>query len=274
MRADMMEQAGSQLTEEQTAKSGDTIKMVDRALAVLDVLRVERKRLGVNEIAKKCGISPSTAFRILKTLEVNGWVYQCGDDRYITGQKISFVMEKDNLYLALKEVALFTMERNTAELGQAMNLIVRDGTHCYILQQSRTKKFVDYIPPLYSDLPFYACAGGKILLSELPISLAEQIINSSEMTPLTQFTITDPEVFWQELRKVAKAGYAFDYKESAENGSCIGVPVRDCEGDIIAALSFSGFVGVEHTDELLPYLPALQEAANEISKNLYRCWGR
>lgn len=82
------------------------------------------------------------------------------------------------------------MERTTAEVGQAMNLIVREGTHCYILQQSRTKNLVDYIPPLYSDLPFYACAGGKIILSELPVSLADQIIHSGEMVPLTQHTIT------------------------------------------------------------------------------------
>lgn len=269
-----MEQADVLQLEEQAAKGGDTIKMVDRALAVLDVLRVERKRLGVNEIAKMCDMSPSTAFRILKTLEANGWVYQCGDNRYITGQKISFVMEKDNFYLALKEVASFVMEKSTAAVGQAMNLIVREGAHCYILQQSRTKNLVDYIPPLYSDLPFYACAGGKILLSELPISLAEQIINSCEMVPLTPHTITDPEQFWQELRKVAKTGYAFDYKESADNGSCIAVPVRDQEGDIIAALSFSGFIGVENTDKLLPYLPALKEAAGDISRNLYRSWGR
>ena len=268
-----VEQAGILQPEEQTGKSIDTIKMVDRALAVLDVLRTDSKRLGVNEIAKMCDMSPSTAFRILKTLEVNGWVYQCADDRYITGQKISFVMEKDNFYLALKEVASFVMDKRTAAVGQAMNLTVREGSHCYILQQSRTKNLVDYIPPLYSDLPFYACAGGKILLSELPISLAEQVINSCEMVPLTQHTITDPEQFWQELRKVAKTGYAFDYKESADNGSCIAVPVRNNDGDIIAALSFSGFIGVEDTDNLLPYLPVLKEAASEISRNLYRTWG-
>ena len=64
------------------------------------------------------------------------------------------------------------------------------------------------------------------------------------MIPLTKNTITDTEEFWHELRTVAKQGYAFDDKESAENGSCIAVPIRDCEGNIIAALSFSGFVGV------------------------------
>lgn len=258
--------------DEATVQGIETIKMVDRALLVLDTLRIARKRLGVNELAKQCGINPSTVFRILKTLEVGGWVFQCGDGRYISGQKLSFVMEKNNLYLALKEVALFVMERFTAKHSQAMNLIVREGAHCYVLQQSRTKSLVDYIPPLYSELPFYASAGGKILLSELPISLVDEIINSCEMTALTPYTITSTEQFWQELRTVAKQGYAFDDRESTQHSSCIAVPIRDCDGTIIAALSFSGFVGVTDKTELLPYLPSLKEASLEISKSLYRCW--
>jgi DNA-binding IclR family transcriptional regulator len=260
--------------KELSGQSVETIKMVDRALTVLDKLRIERKCLGVNEIAKECGFNPSTTFRILKTLEVNGWVFQCSDGCYIPGQKLSFVIEKNNLYLALKDVASFVMERYTKQHNQAMNLTVRDGANCHILQQSRTKNLVDYVPPLYSNLPYYASAGGKILLSELPIKLVDEIILSNEMLPLTQHTITDTEQFLQELRTIAKQGYAIDFKESAENGSCIAVPVRDCEGNIIAALSFSGFVGIADRTELLQYIPALEDAATEISQSLYRCWGR
>ena len=54
----------------------ETIKMLDNALMILDALRVGSKKLGVNEIAKQCGINLSTAFRILKTLEVNGVGYR------------------------------------------------------------------------------------------------------------------------------------------------------------------------------------------------------
>ena len=75
----------------------EIIKMVERALTVLDLLRTSKERLGVNEIAKRCDLSPSTAFRILKTLEVTGWVFQLSDDRYIPGEKISFVTEKSNM---------------------------------------------------------------------------------------------------------------------------------------------------------------------------------
>ncbi len=250
----------------------EIIKMVERALTVLDLLRTSKERLGVNEIAKRCDLSPSTAFRILKTLEVTGWVFQLSDDRYIPGQKVGFVTEKNNLYIALQDVAHFVMAEYTAKVGHAMNLMVREGIHCTILQQSRTGKLVEYISPLYSNLPFYACAGGKILLSELPVNMVEQIMRSCEMVPITSHTITDPELFWKALRETATNGYAFDDRESAENGSCIAVPVRDSEGTVIASLSFTGFIGIQDTQQLLSYLPALQEASKKITQSLYRCW--
>ena len=86
----------------QNGQNGETIKMLEHALVVLDFLRSKREPIGVNEIAKSCGLNPSTTFRILKTLEQSGWVFQFNDRRYITGQKISFVTEKNNLYLALR----------------------------------------------------------------------------------------------------------------------------------------------------------------------------
>ncbi len=250
----------------------ETIKMVERAMHVLDTLRLARERLGVNEIAKRCHISPSTTYRILKTLELDGWVFQCADGRYITGEKISFVMEKNNLFLALKDVAAHTMNACTAKHGRAMNLTVRDGHHCYILQQSRTKNLVDYVAPLHSAMPFHACAGGKILLAELPILLVEQLLESCEMVALTPHTITNIDDFWKELRQVAKQGYAFDFRESSESGSCIAVPVRDNQGNTIAALSFSGFLSISEPKELVPFVPILKKTAEEISRNLYQCW--
>lgn len=256
-----------------TEQPVETIKMVEKALTVLDFLRGCRDAMGVNDIAKICHLNPSTAFRILKTLELSGWVYQTQDGRYITGQKISFVTEKDNLYLALREVSLFVMREYTAKYNQAMNLLVRDGAYCTILQQSRTNNLLDYTPPVRTTLPFYCCAGGKILLSELPTSLTQQIIESCEWKPMTPYTITDPQKFWQAIRETSQRGYAFDHNESILNGSCIAVPVRNHLGTIIATLSFSGFIGVEDTSSLLTYLPALQEASAEISRRMFSCWG-
>ena len=122
--------------------------MVERALTVLDLLRTSKERLGVNEIAKRCELSPSTAFRILKTLEVSGWVFQLSDDRYIPGQKMSFVTEKNNLYVALSDVAGFVMKEYTAKYNQAMNLMVREGIHCNIRLTGGVYPAAVFLPPL------------------------------------------------------------------------------------------------------------------------------
>lgn len=260
-------------TSTDTATSSSTIKMVENALTVLDALHSSHMPLGVNEIAKNCNLSPSTAFRILKTLCKSEWAFQLSDDRYISGQKLSFVTEQNNLFLALADVSFFVMQEYTTRYNRAMNLMIRENDHCKILQQSRTSCLVDYIPPLYSILPIYACACGKVLLSELPVNIVEQIIQSCKMVPLTKHTITDPDLFWQNLRKTASNGYALEDKESSESGSCIAVPVRDNKNNIIAALSFSGFIGIPSPDkQLLEYLPALKEASTKISQQLYHCY--
>lgn len=250
-----------------------TIKMVENAFSVLDILHSSPEPLGVNEIAKKSGLSVSTAFRILKTLGKTGWAFQLSDDRYITGRKISFVTEKTNLYLALSDVSFFIMQEYTDRYNRAMNLMIRENNYCKILQQTRTKSLVDYIPPLFSRLPIYACACGKVLLSETPLNIAEQVIASCDMVPLTKYTITDPDLFWKNLRTAAANGYAIEHKESSEGGSCIAVPVRDNRGNAFAALSFSGFIGIQDPYEtLLEYLTPLREASLKITQNLYDCY--
>ena len=59
---------------------------------------------------------------------------------------------------------------------------------------------------------------------------------------------------------------------SVMNGTCIAVPIRNYSGTIIATLSFSGFIGVEDTSTLLPYLEPLREASERITSRLYATW--
>ena len=59
----MMEAAKTQKVE--------TIKMLESAMGVLDLLRTAKTPMGVNAIAKQCSLNPSTTFRILKTLEAD-----------------------------------------------------------------------------------------------------------------------------------------------------------------------------------------------------------
>ena len=250
-------------------QNAEKVQTLDRALKILDSLMETTHPLGVNEISKMHEINPSAAHRILKTLQVNGWVYQCENDKYILGEKIAFVTEKDNFYMALSEVAYYVMKQLTEREGFPMNLVVKQRNKYFILQQTRTTRLADYVPPIGTSLPLHASAGGKILLCELPASLQKQIVDTISLEMMTPHTICKKKDFFEELERVKNQGYALDYHESIEGCCCVGVPVRGKSREIIAALSFSGITGITSKDQLLYYLPLLKEASQEISRRLF-----
>ena len=257
------------------AKANERIKAVENTIKILDLILAAKQPLGVNEISRQSAISLTTAFRILKTLKCSGWVYQDKEDRYLVGHKISFVTEKNNFYMALREVAYYTMARLSEKTSQAMNLSVRDHNACYIIQQSRTKKIVDYVPPVGTQVSVYASACGKVLLSELPDLLLNAILDSVTFKPLTPYTLLDRAQFLEQLAKCRRDGYAIDARESMEQAYCIAVPVRFGDGEIIAALSFSGMIGDTIDDaEIQTYFSLLKEGAAEISEKLYALDGQ
>lgn len=55
-------------------------------------------------------------------------------------------------------------------------------------------------------------------------------------------------------------------RESQEEGFCIAVPVRSHEGEIIAALSFSGILGGLSEEETARYFQLLKEASAELPR--------
>lgn len=177
------------------------VKVLERALTILDLLRDEEIPLGVNEIAKRCGISPATTFRLLKTLLNYGWIYQNNEEKYSLGYKITAVTEKKSFLLMLKEVSYYTMTRLSETEHEAMNLVVRELDRCYILGQSRTKKIADYVPPIGTVLPFHTSACGKMLLSELEEPLLGSLLDTIDFHRMTEKTITDRGIFLEELEK-------------------------------------------------------------------------
>ena len=252
--------------------STSRVKSLEKALMVLDSIRESDIPLGVNDISRQCGISVTTVFRMLKTFKTDGWVYQDAEDKYRIGPKISFVHEKNNFYEALSEVAYYTMSELCAKTSQSMNLAVRIHNQANILQQARTAKIIDYVPPIGTYLPLYASGIGKVLLFELPETLLSLILDSISFNPLTPYTITSRAALLAELDKCRTAGYALDVRESEEDGFCIAVPVR-CEHQIAAALSFSGIFGRIQKDQVTEYKELLLAAASEIEQNLCKMNG-
>lgn len=178
-------------------KEQGTVQALERGLKILELLMQEKRPMGVNEIAKCQGITPSAAYRILKTLEATGWSFQMSDDKYIPGEKLSYVTEKNNFHLALAEVAV-SGHAGADGTGNSADEPGRPADRrFFILQQTRTNRYVDFVAPVGSALPLHASAGGKILLCELPEVLRAQFLDGISFESMTPNTICTKRSFWR-----------------------------------------------------------------------------
>jgi DNA-binding IclR family transcriptional regulator len=88
--------------------------------------------------------------------------------------------------------------------------------------------------------PLHCTSLGKTLLAFQPEDEQTRIIQKIRMPPFTSRTITSKQKLIEELRVIKKQGYALDRREIEEEVECIGAPILNHIGNVIAALSISG----------------------------------
>ena len=66
-----------------------------------------------------------------------------------------------------------------------------------------------------------------------------------------------------QIEKVRQNDLAFDCEEHEENTFCLGTPIKNFQGNVIAALSIASSSKEILTNEL--YIKALQDCAKQIS---------
>jgi len=85
----------------------------------------------------------------------------------------------------------------------------------------------------------HCSALGKVLLAYSPEEEVKQIIRSAGLPSFTPNTITDEEELAQALAKIRKQGYAYDLEEILPDLCCVGAPIYNYTGQVIAAISMS-----------------------------------
>jgi len=122
--------------------------------------------------------------------------------------------------------------------------------------------------PIGRTDPLHCTALGKVLLSGLSDQELKTYLKSTKLIPYTKKTITDPRVLEKVIQTVRREGYSTDLEELSEGIHCIGAPIRDLTGKVIAAISISA-PSIRLTRQKIKELKEpLLEASLGISKRL------
>jgi IclR family pca regulon transcriptional regulator len=121
-----------------------------------------------------------------------------------------------------------------------------------------TRRIMTVVIGVGTRFPAYATSMGRALLAGQSDDWLNGYLASVRLSPLTQWTITDPAKLRAELVRVRQQGWAMVDEELEEGLRAIAAPVHDPHGKVIAAVNVSAPTrrgGPEALrEELLPHL--------------------
>ncbi|MFJ4689397.1 IclR family transcriptional regulator [Streptomyces sp. NPDC088789] len=244
------------------------MQSVDRAISVLEIL-AQRGEAGVSEVAGEIEVHKSTAFRLLGALEARGLVEQAGErGKYRLGFGIVRLAGAVTRRIDITQQGRPVCERLAEELGETVNIAVMQEQYAINLYQVRGPGAITAHNWVGQLTPLHATSSGKILLAYLPSKERAALLSSAGMKKVTPRTITARTKLEKNLAEARERGYAFTLEELEVGLHAMAAPVRNRDGNAIAALSASG-PGYRLTEERLHELsPVLLKGAQEISHRM------
>jgi len=222
-------------------KSPYQVQVLDRALAILDILSAEGPDLSLGEISDKLELHKSTAHRLTMVLERHKLIERnSGSGRYRLGLKLFELGTRAISHLDLRERARPVLDRLVLETSETVHLGILEDTEVLYLDKVEPARSVRMSSSVGRRNPAYCTAMGKATLAHLPDAQVEEIVRKHGLKAMTANTITSFLDLKTELKAVRERGYAVDDEEIEEGVRCVGCVVRNFSGAPVGAISVSG----------------------------------
>jgi len=223
----------------------------------------------VTQISKMLEMSPSKVSRMLRTLEVEGFFeknsetgkYRLGIEFFVLG--IVYV-----LHFPLRKIIRPHIEQIAKELNLTASWGILKNSKVIVVDrvQNLTTDLVSHRIGL--NLPIHSTSVGKVLLAYLPAEEQDRILQSCRLPRFTSSTIMDKKILKKNLNLIREKGYSTDQGETHENLNCIAAPLKNGNGDVIAAVSLMAEKSKTSADKLFQFADYLKEKALFISRQL------
>jgi len=223
------------------SRSPYQIQVVDRALALLEVLSHQGPDLTLMQISEMLKLHKSTAHRLIMVLERHRLIEKNSNTgKYRLGLKLFELGTKAIGQLDLRERARPYLERAVLDTGETVHLCVYDDGEVVYLDKVEPARSVRLASSVGRRNPAYCTSVGKAMMAFMPEAQVEIAAQKHGFRQLTRTTLSNMLKLRAELAKVRKLGYAVDNEENEEGVCCVGCPVWGFGQHPIAAISVSG----------------------------------
>lgn len=221
--------------------SSEILLTLDKGLQVISHLSIINKPISIGELSKVMKINKSTLFRILKTLQRRGFVFQQDNGDYgLRPEEFNIIVDRFDKNEALQRTLRPELEKLSRLCSETVTLsaLVDEKVECIDKIDSPKSVHVTHIIGRYS--PLHAAASGKAVLAFIPQAKIAGIMSEEVLEKFTDSTIVSKVILEQELKQIKKNGFAVSHGELDLGISAVAAPIFSKSGKIVGSVSILG----------------------------------
>src|SRR5207248_7467775 len=235
----------------------DFIEALARGLDVIRAFEPNRPTMTLSEVAAASELARPTARRMLLTLEELGYVRVAQGGFALTPR----VLELGMAYIgstSIWEIARPHMEWLVSFTGESSSLAQLDGSDIIYVARVAVPKIIALAVTIGTRFPAMQTSLGKVLLAALPPAEAGRVLAEPSRSGITARWQPGQAERAAALREVAERGWALTDEQLAPGIRSVAAPLRDGEGEVIAALNVTVHAAETPVEVLTgEYLPQL-----------------
>ena len=244
-------------------------KTVEKALRLVETFRNVSRDLGITELARLVRINTSTVQRIVNTLAEHGYLQQNpADSAYRLGMKFVEISHAVLQRIDLRALARPVLEALRDQTGETVHMMVLNGGMGVYVLAVESRQSTRVVSPVGSRDDLHSSAVGKALLAFLPEPEVDAVIAQHGLRRKTRRTITESGEFKRHLAAIRALGYTVDDEEGEEGTRCVGAPIFDHTGRVVASISVAGPAQRMGRRRIRQLAPLIMGAARSISEQL------
>ena len=241
---------------------------VKKAFAILSAISSSKEGMGVSDLAKKLKMAKSTVHGMALALEELGAAMR--DPRtkkYKLGFTLLEIGRSAYSQIDLKTSARPVTEELMERTQTSVFLGIQNWGQVTILDIVESRQELNITAPVGSTIPLFAGAVGKVFMATMSTEQAAKIINSKGLPRFTKNSIVDPELYFQELKRVRQKGYAIDDEEYIMGVRAVASPLMGL-GQLRSAIWAVGFKASLDEKKMKTLAEETHNAAKAVSRRI------
>ena len=260
------------MTPEQDATAGldqrNYVGSVLKACRLMGYFDHQRPELTLAEVAERSGMNKTTAYRLLNTLVLAGWLARSDAGAYRPTMRVfqigSVALTSTSLPVEAKPV----LRALADEFGDTAYLMVPSGRAAVCIDAVAGDSPVRVTGiAIGSSLPLHAAAGPVAMLGFVP-GLLEQELAADDRDAFTPATVTDPDGLRALAARAREQGYAVSEGDYLPDVAAVAAPVFGADGTCVATVSLGGTTERIRGERADAVVAGVRAAAEQLSARL------